>query len=498
MQFDLTSGYHHIDIHPDYHKYLGFHWEIESGTRYFQFTVLCFGISTACYIFTKVLRPLTKRWRGNGIKSVLYIDDGIGAKAGKYCAYVAGQEMFHDLSSAGFHINLSKSNFEPTQRGQWLGTIIDTQNMTFYVPPEKLENLKKDIRILLDKGHATAKHLSRITGILSSMHLAIGPLVRLFTRSMYKQIASSQSWYTENILSEEVTHDLNFWSHNLAHVNGFSFKHRPTTTTMLFTDASQYGYGGFTVKKLEKLICTGKFTPHESEKSSTFRELLAVKLVLQSYSHILANEEVQINTDNFNASRILLIGSSKPFLQQLAMDIFYHCMINNIKLTPEWIPRGQNRCADFYSKFKDTDSWSIDHKTFSFINSRFGPFTVDRFADDRNKQLPIFNSRYYCPGTAHVNSFTADWSHDNNWLSPPISLIGSTIKHLKACKGTGALLVPAWESSYFWPYICPCGTETAPYITGILVVNPDYQSYTENNIFHGYTPFKTLALKLQF
>lgn len=25
--FDLKSGYHHIDIHPDYQTYLGFAWE---------------------------------------------------------------------------------------------------------------------------------------------------------------------------------------------------------------------------------------------------------------------------------------------------------------------------------------------------------------------------------------------------------------------------------------------------------------------------------------
>ena len=266
----------------------------------------------------------------------------------------------------------------------------------------------------------------------------------------------------------------------------------------MFTDASQHGYGGFTVTRLGKLICAGKFTPEETLQSSTFREVLAVKLTLQSYSGILSNQSIQLNTDNFGASRILTIGSSKPHLQQLAKDIFYHCMKHNIKLTPEWTPREQNRCADYYSKIKDTDSWGIDQKTFDFINARFGNFTVDRFADDRNKKLPIFNSRYYCPGTSHVNSFTADWSKDNNWLAPPISLIGSTIKHLRACKGTGTLLIPAWESSYFWPLIFPNGTETAYFIKGILVVNPYYQSYNENNVFNGHAPFKALALKLQF
>ena len=25
FKFDLKAGYHHVDIHPEYHKYLGFH-----------------------------------------------------------------------------------------------------------------------------------------------------------------------------------------------------------------------------------------------------------------------------------------------------------------------------------------------------------------------------------------------------------------------------------------------------------------------------------------
>ena len=264
------------------------------------------------------------------------------------------------------------------------------------------------------------------------------------------------------------------------------------------SDASQGGYGGFTISRLGTLICAGKFTPHETQLSSTFRELLAVKLVLQSYADILSNQAIQINIDNFSASRILTIGSSKPHLQQLSTEIFHYCSKNNIKLSPEWTPREENRCADYFSQIKDTDSWSIDKETFNFINSRFGQFTVDRFADDENKQLPTFNSRYYCPGTSHVNAFTADWSRDNNWLSPPISLIGSTIKHLKACKGQGTLLVPAWESSYFWPLIFPNGIETASFIKGILAVDPYYHSYNEGNVFNGHKSFKALALKLKF
>ena len=71
--FDLKSGYHHLDIHKDFQTYLGFQWKGE----YYMFTVLPFGLATACYVFTKLLRPIVKYFHAKGIRIVVYIDDGI-------------------------------------------------------------------------------------------------------------------------------------------------------------------------------------------------------------------------------------------------------------------------------------------------------------------------------------------------------------------------------------------------------------------------------------
>ena len=53
ITFDLKSGYHHIEIHPDHLTFLGFAWKFpgEASMRYFVFTVLPFGLSSAPYIF---------------------------------------------------------------------------------------------------------------------------------------------------------------------------------------------------------------------------------------------------------------------------------------------------------------------------------------------------------------------------------------------------------------------------------------------------------------
>ena len=54
--FDLKPGYHHVDIHAESQKFLGFEWE----HKHYVFTALPFRLATACSVFTKLLRLIVK------------------------------------------------------------------------------------------------------------------------------------------------------------------------------------------------------------------------------------------------------------------------------------------------------------------------------------------------------------------------------------------------------------------------------------------------------
>ena len=60
-------------------KFLDFQWR----DVFYVFKVLPFGLSSACYLFTKLLRPLIRLWRGRGLKAIICLDDGIVAVQGK-------------------------------------------------------------------------------------------------------------------------------------------------------------------------------------------------------------------------------------------------------------------------------------------------------------------------------------------------------------------------------------------------------------------------------
>ena len=78
----------------------------------------------------------------------------------------------------------------------------------------------------LNQEFLTPEQLSEVVGQLSSMHLAIGPLVRLFNRNMYLFTQKRISWYEQKIASKSVKEELKFWRNNINIYNGYTFKPR--------------------------------------------------------------------------------------------------------------------------------------------------------------------------------------------------------------------------------------------------------------------------------
>ena len=104
------------------HDIWGLHLNARGGrTRYFMFKQLPFGLSSACHVFTKINRPLVKRWRAQGLRSFIYLDDGAILVQGQNHATIASELVRADVLASGFLINEKKSKFMPTKNLEWLG-----------------------------------------------------------------------------------------------------------------------------------------------------------------------------------------------------------------------------------------------------------------------------------------------------------------------------------------------------------------------------------------
>ena len=71
---DLFDAYFSIPIHRNSQKFLKFSW----NRSLYQFVCLPFGLKSAPFVFTKVMKPIFSVFRQHGISCSYYIDDSLG------------------------------------------------------------------------------------------------------------------------------------------------------------------------------------------------------------------------------------------------------------------------------------------------------------------------------------------------------------------------------------------------------------------------------------
>ena len=307
--WDLKSGYHYVDIFPPHQQYLGFSWKFSGVVRCFCFTVLPFGVSSACYCFTKLSRPLLKRWRAMSHNCFVYLDEGTSGHRDYVSACAASVIQRKDLTAAGFVANEEKSQWGLMQVGEWLGFLINTIRLTSQIPERKIEKLRNSLEHLITDGYSTYRALARLASF-TSLSLAVGPIARLFTRQMHYAIESRSYWDSTFVFSESLLQELKFWLQNIDSFQGFPLRLTFCTNSVLYTDASDFAFGGY-IATLDGMPVSGKFPESYLHSSSTFRELKAVFYVLHSYAEKLSGQRVKVFVDNLGASRIQSLTCKK-------------------------------------------------------------------------------------------------------------------------------------------------------------------------------------------
>ena len=79
-----------------------------------------------------------KKWRSQGFKTVLYLDDGIIISDSEEAAFENIIAVRKELKDAGFIVNEQKSHWLPTRRLIWLGFVLDSKNDTISIPQDKV------------------------------------------------------------------------------------------------------------------------------------------------------------------------------------------------------------------------------------------------------------------------------------------------------------------------------------------------------------------------
>ena len=480
VKYDIHSAYHFVDIYPPHTDFLGFSWnDVNGNVSYFKFLVLPFGLSSSPYIFSKLTRPLITKWRGEGKRVLMFLDDGFGCDTSFDETTILGSCIKEDLIRSGFVPKVEKCIWIPVQNMQFLGCDLNSDTGIINIPSSKvkkaLQTIDSFISSIIKHRRVHVKMLASFVGQIISMSTVLGPISQIMTRYLSMDISSALSWHSYVKPSKQSMLQINFWKNNLSKLNGRNIFQSRRCTKIVYSDASQTGFAGYEVHTLNS-VSHGVWSAQEAHKSSTWRELMAVNKVLQSLSHILNNQQVKWFTDNSAVSIIVKKGSMNVELQNIAIDIFIWCMENSTTLDIEWIPRSKNEKSDYLSRIIEVDDWGISPQILKLLQQKWGLLEVDWFASHHNAKLPLFYSRFWNPESAGVDAFTEYWGGKYGLFVPPIRLISRVILKIISDSTEGVLIIPLWKSANFWPMLCPNGRFVS-YIINWIDLPTNKQSY---------------------
>ena len=120
---DLKDAYFQIPIHRSSRKLLRFTSE---GTVY-QFQALCFGLSTAPQVFTRVFAVVSAWAHCHGIRLFRYLDNWLVLSSSERKAEQVVQSLLSLCRTLRIVINEKKSDLVPSQTAKYLGMTIDTE-----------------------------------------------------------------------------------------------------------------------------------------------------------------------------------------------------------------------------------------------------------------------------------------------------------------------------------------------------------------------------------
>ncbi|CAG2258070.1 unnamed protein product [Mytilus edulis] len=149
------------------------------------------------------------------------------------------------------------------------------------------------------------KLVASLVGQIISMQAAMGSVVRLRTRSLYECIMQKASWDSPVLIKEMAFDEVVFWKENVEFLNGKELLDEKVCTSVVYTDASGTGFGGYIVEYEESEVI-GSWKPDEQVKR--------IQLGQTIEDEILA---AGVTSDNFStlADRMVLTG-----VMQIALD----------------------------------------------------------------------------------------------------------------------------------------------------------------------------------
>ena len=129
ISLDLQDASLQDPIHPESRWYLRF----TMGGVSYQFRVLCFGLTTAPQVFTRLMAPISAILHRYGIRMLRYLDNWLILAESRTTCLQARDRLLQVCEELGLQVNFRKSSLIPSQDMTYLGMQI--QSVRFIAKP---------------------------------------------------------------------------------------------------------------------------------------------------------------------------------------------------------------------------------------------------------------------------------------------------------------------------------------------------------------------------
>lgn len=440
---DLSDAFFTLPLHESAKKFVNFVWE----NTIYQYNVMPFGITTAPYIFTKVLKPIFSQFRLGGGVGFAYIDDCLVMAESEFECSRQVNILMGLLTKHGFYVNFEKSCLTPTKKIKFLGYMLDSQSMTVFPPEEKRTKcLAKVNKFLLGPVKYKIREVAALIGTLNDLCKGIeyGPtfLRRIEMNKIRSLVKNFGNFDKQMYLNPESVKDLLWWQENIP--LGVKLIRSGIPDFELFTDASFEGWGA--VCDLGKV--GHRWSVDEFCENINVLELKAILFGLQTFYS--SQNAVQFSVRSDNTTAVAYVnrrgGTKSKSCNDVARQIWQWLQNRNSWIMASHIAGISNVQADFESRhFTEDTEWELNSNIFNDIVHRWGCPTIDLFASKNNYKVPTYCSWFPDPKCTFVNAFSLVWKNfDLLYIFPPFRLVGRCIRRVQQENCSAIMVAPNW------------------------------------------------------
>nr|CAH7743646.1 unnamed protein product [Callosobruchus chinensis] len=402
-KIDLRDAYFLLAINSNHRKYLRFSFQ----QKLYQFTCLPFGLNVAPFIFTKLLKPVIRKLRGEG--HIYYL------------------LMFgHSVADCARTMRVTLQLFS---------------RLVFIINRQKREH-----------------QFSKIKGFTS----LIGKLVSVCPTTNYSWLhlkpfeiikievlgRSGNNYHSSMVVPRSLLTEIDWWLHNI-HCSGKEIL--PSSYSLeIYSDTSTTGWGAWCGEKEAK----GIWNKEQQSSHINWLELCAAFHALKSFARHRSHCNILLRIDNVTAiACINKMGSTRySGLDLLTRSIWDWCESKTIHIFASYINTKDNIRADSLSRnTQDNTEFELNQDAFVRVVERFGQPQIDLFASQVNAKCDMYVSWGPDPDSFGVDAFTLDWSDYYFYAFPPFSLINRVVSKIKTDKATGILIAPDWPTQPWYP-----------------------------------------------